>query len=172
MAAATTKLRLLAYLTGVPYRNPFLLAKAVATLDALSEGRVDLAMIAGHVKAEFLALGVEFEQRNTLFDQALDVMKLAWTGRPVSYEGVGISARGVTAHPLPVQQPHPRLWFDGSSELTMRRVVEHGAGWMPHVNTSERAAHRPPTVDDLARRPGTAAPEPERPRRPLVERSR
>jgi probable F420-dependent oxidoreductase len=155
VAAATSTLRLLTYLAVVPYRNPFLLAKSVASLDVLSGGRVELGMGAGYLKTEFRALGVDFDQRNALFDQALEVMKLAWTGEPVHFDGAGLSARNVTAIPTPVQRPHPRLWFGGNSQLTMRRVVEHGAGWMPLVNSTATAKHlRSPvmeSMDDLAR---------------------
>jgi probable F420-dependent oxidoreductase len=155
VAAATTRLRLLTYLTVVPYRNPFLLAKSVASLDVLSGGRVDLGMGAGYLKTEFRALGVDFDQRNLLFDQSLEVMALAWSGEPVTYEGEGISARNVTAFPPPAQRPGPRLWFGGNSRLTLRRVVEHGTGWMPLVNTAATAKHlRSPvmeSMEDLAR---------------------
>jgi probable F420-dependent oxidoreductase len=155
VAAATSTLRLLTYLAVVPYRNPFLLAKSVASLDTLSGGRFELGMGAGYLKTEFRALGVDFDQRNALFDQALEVMKLAWTAEPVNFDGLGLSARNVTAFPPPAQQPHPRLWFGGNSQLTMRRVVEHGAGWMPLVNSKASARHlRSPvmeSIEDLAR---------------------
>jgi probable F420-dependent oxidoreductase len=154
VAAATSTLRLLTYLTVVPYRNPFLLAKAVATLDVLSGGRVELGMGAGYLKSEFRALGVDFDARNVLFDQSLEVMKLAWSGEPVSFEGRGVSARQVTSYPSPVQRPHPPLWFGGNSQLTLRRVVAHGAGWMPLPNPRATASHlrSPPleSFDDLA----------------------
>jgi probable F420-dependent oxidoreductase len=154
VAAATSTLRLLTYLTIVPYRNPFLLAKSVATLDAVSGGRVELGMGAGYMKTEFRALGVDFDVRNTLFDQSLEVMKLAWTGEPVTFEGLGVSARQVTPYPPSVQRPHPPLWFGGNSQLTLRRVVAHNAGWMPLPNPRSTARHlRSPALesfDDLA----------------------
>lgn len=154
VAAATSTLRLLTYLTIVPYRNPFLLAKSVASLDVLSGGRVELGMGAGYMKTEFRALGVDFDTRNALFDQSLEAMKLAWTGEPVTFEGIGVSARQVTPFPASVQRPHPPLWFGGNSQLTLRRVVAHGAGWMPLPNPLSTARHlrSPPleTLDDLA----------------------
>ena len=154
VAAATSTLRLLTYLTVVPYRNPFLLAKSVATLDVLSGGRVELGVGAGYMKTEFRALGVDFDQRNTAFDQAIDVMKLAWSGEPVTFAGEGFSARSVASLPMPVQRPHPKLWFGGNSRLTLRRVVEHGGGWMPLPNAraTARHLHSPPleSFDDLA----------------------
>jgi alkanesulfonate monooxygenase SsuD/methylene tetrahydromethanopterin reductase-like flavin-dependent oxidoreductase (luciferase family) len=106
------------------------------------------------MKTEFRALGVDFDVRNALFDQSLEVMKLAWTGEPVTFEGLGVSARQVTSNPPPVQRPHPPLWFGGNSQLTLRRVVAHNAGWMPLPNSRSTAHHlRSPaleTLDDLA----------------------
>jgi probable F420-dependent oxidoreductase len=154
VAAATSTLRLLTYLAVVPYRNPFLLAKSVATLDVLSGGRVELGMGAGYMKSEFVALGVNFDERNTRFDESLEVMKLAWQGEPVNFEGNGISAHNVTSFPATVQQPHPPLWFGGNSQRTLRRVVAHGRGWMPLPNARDTARFlRSPaleTLDDLA----------------------
>jgi probable F420-dependent oxidoreductase len=154
VAGVTTRLRLLTYLTVVPYRNPFLLAKAVATLDRLSSGRVELGMGAGYMKGEFAALGVDFDRRNELFDEALAVMVAAFTGEPVAFEGAAVSARANAVQPTPVQQPHPPFWFGGNSRRTLRRVVAHGGGWMPLPNARASARHlrSPPleTLDDLA----------------------
>ena len=150
VAAATSTLRLLTYLTIVPYRNPFLLAKSVASLDVISGGRVELGMGAGYMKTEFRALGVDFDVRNALFDQSLEIMKQAWTGEPVTFEGLGVSARQVTSYPPPVQRPHPPLWFGGNSQLTLRRVVAHTAGWMPLPNPRSTAHHlRSPALESL-----------------------
>jgi probable F420-dependent oxidoreductase len=153
-AAATTRLRLLTYLVVLPYRNPLLFAKSVASLDALSRGRLELGLGAGYQRAEFRALGVDFEERNALFDEALEVAKLAWAGEPFTYAGRHFSAKDTALLPRPSQRPHPLLWFGGNSTLTRRRVVAHGAGWMP-VPNARATAHvlRSPaleTLDDLS----------------------
>ena len=154
IAGATKELRLLTYLAVLPYRNPFLIAKTVATLDALSGGRVDFGLGTGYLKSEYFALGVDFEERNTLFDESIAVMKLAWTGEPVTYQGIHFSARNVTAMPTPKQLPHPPLWLGGNSKLTRRRVAEHATGWLPMLNPPETATARRSavleTVDDFA----------------------
>ena len=72
VAAATKRLRLLTHLVVAPYRNPFLLAKAAATVDRLSVGRLILGLGAGYQKSEFYALGVDMQERNALFDEALE----------------------------------------------------------------------------------------------------
>lgn len=132
-AAVTERLRLLTNITVVAYRNPFLLAKTVATLDALSGGRMILGAAAGYLKSEFRALGVDFDERNELFDEALEVLAMTWSGEPVTYEGRHFSAAGNQLVPVPVQQPPP-LWIGGNSTVARRRAVHHGQGWMPFPN--------------------------------------
>lgn len=129
-AAVTTRLRLLTHLAVAPYRNPFLLAKAAATVDKLSGGRMVLGLGVGYHKAEFFALGVDFEERNILFDEALDVLGLHWSGEPFSYSALHFDARDVQARPRPVQDPIP-IWIGGNSRLSRRRAAERAQGWMP-----------------------------------------
>jgi probable F420-dependent oxidoreductase len=130
VAAVTSRLRLLTYLAVLPYRNPMLLAKAAASVDILSGGRFVLGAGTGYAKAEFHALGVDFDERNALFDEALDVLPLHWSGEPFSYQGRHFSAREVIARPRPPQQPIP-VWLGGNSKLTRRRVAERANGWLP-----------------------------------------
>jgi probable F420-dependent oxidoreductase len=130
-AARTTTLRLIPNIVVLPYRNPFVVAKAAATLDVLSEGRFTLAVGAGYLKGEFAALGVDHAERNELFDEALDVLKAVWAGDDVSFEGRHFSARGVTAHPRPVSDPHPPIWIGGNSARARQRVADRGDGWCP-----------------------------------------
>jgi probable F420-dependent oxidoreductase len=129
-AAATRSLKLLTNLVVAPYRNPFLLAKAAATVDKLSGGRLILGLGTGYNKSEFHALGVDFDERNTLFDEALDTLPLHWKGEPFSYHGTHFDARDVIARPRPVQQPIP-IWIGGNSRLSRRRVAQRAQGWMP-----------------------------------------
>lgn len=130
-ATATTRLRLMTNLFIVAYRNPFLAAKAIASLDALSEGRVVLGTGAGYLPEEFAALGIPFERRGARLDEALAVMKAVWRGESVSLRGDGWTAEGHTALPAPVQRPHPPIWIGGNSRRALGRVVAHGSGWIP-----------------------------------------
>ncbi len=134
VAAVTTRLRLLTHALVVPYRNPFLTAKAAATLDALSNGRLILGVAAGYLEPEFAALGVDFSERNELFDEAVRTVKAAWAGESVHLEGRHFVARGHTLFPRPAQRPHPPIWVAGNSRLAIRRAVEQGDGWMPLIN--------------------------------------
>ncbi|WP_216894885.1 LLM class F420-dependent oxidoreductase [Nocardia alni] len=152
-AGATQRIRLLTNLAVVPYRNPFLLAKSAATLDKLSGGRVILGLGAGYQKSEFHSLGVDFDERNALFDEALDVLPQHWSGEPFSYEGRHFSARDAIARPRPVQDPIP-IWIGGNSALSRRRVAARAQGWMPMTGGGElNATARTPelgTVPQLA----------------------
>ncbi len=130
-AAVTERIRLMPNIVVLPYRNPFVVAKAVATIDVLSGGRFTLATAAGYMEAEYEALGVDFSKRHALFDEALEVMKGIWSRDDFWYEGDHFRARGLTANPKPVQQPHPPIWIGGNSRLARLRVARHAQGWTP-----------------------------------------
>jgi probable F420-dependent oxidoreductase len=155
-AAATTRLRLHTNLLVLAYRNPFHSAKAIASLDALSNGRVIVGVGAGYLEAEFEALGVDFEHRNDLTDEAIGAMRAAWTGETVTTTGRNWRASANTMRPPPVQQPGPPVWIGGNSRRAIRRAVELGDGWMPMPSPpgSERRLHTPAisSLDELATR--------------------
>jgi len=130
-AAATTDLRVHTNLVVLGYRNPLLTAKAVATLDVLSNGRAVVGVGVGYLDAEFAALGVDPRQRGPLADEALAVMVEAWKAEPLDWDGRNFTARNTVVEPAPIQRPHPPLWIGGNSEAAMRRAVHYGAGWAP-----------------------------------------
>ena len=152
-AAATERVRLLTNLTVVPYRNPFMLAKAAASLDRLSRGRLILGCGVGYLKGEFDAVGVDFEERNALFDEALDVLRATWSGESVKYRGRHFEAAGNTAHPTPAQAEIP-IWIGGNSKLSRRRAAERAQGWMPMPNPralgSRRRTVNVDSIEDIA----------------------
>lgn len=170
-ASRTTTLRLIPNIVVLPYRNPFVVAKAGATLDLLSDGRFTLAVGVGYLKREFAALGVDFDERNDLVDEALDVIRAIWTTDDVTYEGRHFTARGITAHPRPATIPHPPIWIGGNTGKARQRVVSHGDGWCPFpapaglaktagtaaMDTIERLGEG---IDDLRRRSDAAGRDP------------
>ena len=155
-AAATRRIRLQTNLCVLPYRNPYLTAKAVASLDVLSNGRVLLGVATGYLEDEFRALGVDFSARNDLTDEALRAMKEAWTGRSVRTAGSHFDVVGNTMLPRPVQEPHPPMWVGGNSRRAIRRAVDLADGWVPMPNPAATAVrrHSPPleTLEDLRER--------------------
>lgn len=130
-AAVTTRLRLHTNVLVLPYRNPFLTAKSIASLDVVSGGRVIVGVAAGYLEGEYAALGANFEERNAITDEALVAIRQAWKGESLTREGRGFEVRGNTMLPTPVQQPHPPIWVGGNSRAAIRRTAEHGQGWSP-----------------------------------------
>lgn len=131
LAAATTKLRLQTGILVLAYRNPFITARAVATLDVFSRGRVALSIGAGYLKGEFRALGVDFERRNEITDEYLRALKLGLSGKEFTFEGTGYQALGNRILPGPVQKPSVPLLIGGNSHRAIRRAVELGDAWNP-----------------------------------------
>lgn len=153
VAACTTTLRLQTNILVLPYRNPFVTARAVSTLDVFSAGRVLLGLGSGYLKPEFKALGVDFDARNDLTDEYLRALKAAFTGDDFAFEGTGYTAVGNRLRPAPVQQPHPPFLVGGNSRRALRRAVELGDAWHPFIqprmitDTARTAALE--SIDDL-----------------------
>jgi probable F420-dependent oxidoreductase len=130
LAAVTTKIRLQTGILVLPYRNPFIVARDVATLDYFSKGRVTLSFGAGYLKGEYRALGVDFEQRNELMDEYMRALRLSLTGKEFEFEGTGYKAFGNRIIPGPAQERLPLL-VGGNAKRAIRRAVDLGDGWNP-----------------------------------------
>jgi probable F420-dependent oxidoreductase len=132
LLAATRRIRVGVSVLVVPYRNPVLVAKQVATLDALSGGRVVLGCGVGWWPEEFQALAAPaFAERGAVTDEYLRLMKELWTRDDPSFKGRYYQLADVTLYPKPVQKPHPPLWIAGHSPVALRRAGEIGDGWHP-----------------------------------------
>lgn len=151
-AAATTRVRLQTNVYVAAYRNPFLAAKAVGSLDALSGGRLVLGVAAGYLRPEFGALGVDFDERNDLLDEAIDVMRRVWAEDEVGVEGRHFRSRAVTMRPRPSSPGGPPIWIGGNSTAAIRRAVARGQGWVPFPNppAASRAVKSPAITDHAA----------------------
>lgn len=152
---ATATIRLHTHILVLAYRNPFLAAKAVASLDVLSGGRVIMGVAAGYLRAEFAALGADFERRGRHLDEVLELLPRIFSGESVAVEGHGFRSRGATLLPRPAQRPHPPIWVGGNSEAAMRRAVHLAQGWSPFPTQGgiERTARtaRIADMEDLRR---------------------
>jgi probable F420-dependent oxidoreductase len=131
VAGATRRIRVDAFLLVLPYHHPVALAKAIATLDLLSGGRVDLSIGVGHAEQEFKVLGVPFDQRGRYTDEQLEVIKTCWTSDEPEFHGTFFDIEGVTFAPKCVQQPHPPILVGGNSKAALRRAARHD-GWLPN----------------------------------------
>ncbi len=125
-AAATERLLLHTNVYVLGYRNPFLAAKAIASLDVVSDGRLVLGVAAGYLRAEFAAVGVPHDERGERLDESLRVLRSLFAGEPREVEGGTVAPL-----PLPVQRPGPPVWIGGNSTAAIRRAVEFGDGWSP-----------------------------------------
>ena len=142
-AAATSTLRLFTNLCVVPYRNPFLTAKAAVSLDVLSGGRLTLGVGAGYLEPEFRALGVDFGERNDLLDEALVAMRRAWAEDGVHLRGRHFDVQGHTMLPRPVQATHPPIWVaEGTPERAIRRARRPGRRMDTDAEPRARGARR------------------------------
>lgn len=168
-AAHTSVIRLIPNVVVLPYRNPFVVAKAGATLDLLSDGRFTLAVGVGYLKREFTALGIDFDDRAALVEEALQVIRAIWTTDDVSFEGKNFTASGITAHPRPASPPP--IWIGGNTGAARRRVVAYGDGWCPfpapavlaqtaRTASLESLAELKDGIDDLHRRLADAGRDP------------
>lgn len=149
-AAATTDIKLLTNVYIAAYRNPFLGAKSIQSLAVLSNGRLILGTAAGYLRPEFHALGIDFDSRGALLDEALDVLDKVLTGADIAYQGTSFAARGVRLRPLPPATPP--VWVGGNSKPAIRRAVSRAQGWAPFNTFGYATASRTAeisTLDDL-----------------------
>jgi probable F420-dependent oxidoreductase len=132
IAARTSRLRLVSSVMILPYRNPVFTAKALATIDVLSRGRVTVGVGVGWLREEFEALDApDFDRRGSVSDEYLKIFKALWTTSPASFAGEFYRFTDVQCLPLPVQKPHPPIWIGGHSRAALRRVARLGDGWHP-----------------------------------------
>jgi probable F420-dependent oxidoreductase len=143
IAGVTTTLRLVTSVLILPHRNPVVTAKALATIDVLSGGRLTVGVGVGWLREEFEALHAPaFDRRGAASDEYIRLFKALWTSAPTSFAGEFYSFDEVWCLPQPVQKPHPPIWIGGHSRAALRRAARHGDGWHP-VGANPAAPLRP-----------------------------
>lgn len=154
-AGATERIKLMSTITLVPLYPAALLAKQVAALDRVSNGRFNLGVgVGGEYAKEFEACGVPVGERGARTNESLEVMTRLWTEDEVTFEGKFTRLPGVSLNPRPVQKPHPPIWISGRSEAAMRRCARHGTGWLPYMYTPERLSESLVAIDRFAQDAG------------------
>jgi probable F420-dependent oxidoreductase len=143
LAGCTERLRLLTSVLVVPHRHPVVAAKALATLDVLSGGRLIVGAGAGWMEEEFRLLGAPFEDRGRATDEYLEAFKVLWTADRASYSGRHVAFDDVIFAPKPLQKPHPPIWIGGESPAALRRAVRLGDGWYPGNNNQRKPLDTP-----------------------------
>jgi probable F420-dependent oxidoreductase len=138
IAGKTSRLRLVTSVTVVPHRPAVLLAKMLATIDVLSEGRLTFGIGAGWMREEFEALGLPpFAERGAVTDEYLQACRELWTADAPRFAGRYVRFSDILFEPKPVQKPHPPIWVGGESGPALRRTAKLGDGWYP-IGTNPR----------------------------------
>ena len=132
LAGCTQRVRLGTHVLILPYRNPVLTAKILATLDVLSAGRLILGAGVGWMEEEFQALGLDtYAQRGAVTDEYIRIFKELWTKDEPEFQGEHYQLSAAGFQPKPVQKPHPPIWIGGHTGPAIRRAAKYGDGWMP-----------------------------------------
>ena len=131
IGARTKTLRLGTAVMVLPWHNPVLLAEQIATLDLLSDGRVDAGIGKGYRQREFEGFSVPIEESDARFVECLEVMMKAWTSdSPWSHKGTYWQYDDIVVEPPSVQKPHPKLWMGAGSPRSITQVTDYGFGML------------------------------------------
>jgi len=130
IAARTDRLKVGTSCIVLPQRNPVLVAKQAATLDAFSKGRVILGFGAGWAEKEFGFLNADFARRGRVMDESIRLMKTLWKDDVVNFEGEFFHVRGALFLPKPLSRDIP-VWIGGNGSVSVKRVIRLGDGWHP-----------------------------------------
>jgi probable F420-dependent oxidoreductase len=131
IAAETSEIKIGTSVIILPYRNPVVVAKMIATLDVLSQGRVIFGVGPGWMREEYDALSVPYEKRGARTNEYIRAIKELWMSDEPSFEGEFCSFSNIKFYPKPFKTPHPPIFIAGSSDYAIKRAVEYGDGWQP-----------------------------------------
>jgi alkanesulfonate monooxygenase len=140
VAARTKKIKLGTGVLVMPVRNPVILAKEIATLDHISNGRVILGTAVGWYKREFDSLGTDFHKRGKIMEQSLEIMTRLWSEDIVDGDYPPYNLRGARLLPKPVQKPRPPILIGGYVDAVLKRAATKGDGWITYYYTAESFA--------------------------------
>ena len=158
LAARTERIRLGTHVYNIGLRHPFVTARAAATVDVLSGGRLELGIGASWLRAEWEAVGLDFDQRGPRVDEAIEICRLLWSEEVVEYHGRFFDFGPVAFEPKPVQRPGPPLQIGGDGPAAFRRAATVGTGWMPMNHSLEDIPASLARIREMAERAGRATP--------------
>lgn len=141
-AGATERIRLNSCITVLPLQNPIVLAKALATADWLSNGRMMVTFGVGWLEREFEILGVPFKERGRIADEYLAAIVELWTSDSPHFEGKYVSFSDVAFEPKPVQKPHLPIYIGGDADAALRRAAKFASGWWSFLTPPDKIAER------------------------------
>lgn len=137
LAGATETIRVNSCIAILPVQHPIVTAKALATMDWLSGGRVTVTFGAGWLKGEFDTLGIPFSERGARSEEYIQAILALWTQDEPAFEGKWVSFKDVAFAPKPVQRPHPPVWFGGDADAVLGRIARYADGWWPFLTKPE-----------------------------------
>lgn len=141
-AGATERIRINSSIAILPLQNPIVTAKALATIDWLSSGRVIATFGVGWLQKEFDILGVPFRERGKMADEYLQAIIALWTQDAPEFEGQYVQFKDVAFEPKPYQSPHPPIWMGGDSDAALKRAARFATGWWPFLTPPDKLAER------------------------------
>jgi len=153
-ASVTKRLRLGTGICLVVQHDPIVLAKTVATLDVVSNGRVLLGVGVGWNREEMRNHGTDPRTRTKLLRERVEAMKAIWTQDEAEYHGDLVDFDPILAFPKPVQRPHPPVLIGGNVEEALPRVVAYGDEWLPHRVPLDDLPRHIETLQELAAQAG------------------
>jgi len=154
LAARTERIRFGTQVFNIGLRHPFVTARAAATLDHVSAGRLDFGIGASWLRAEWDAVGLDFDTRGARVDEAIDVCRRLWSEPVVEHHGRFFDFEPVMFEPKPVQRPGPPLHIGGDGSAALRRAAMVGDGWIPMNHTLEEIPSAVATIAELRERAG------------------
>jgi probable F420-dependent oxidoreductase len=141
-AGATARIRINSSIAILPLQHPIVTAKALATADWLSGGRIIATFAVGWLEREFEMLGVPFAERGAMAEEYLQAIIALWTEESPSFEGKYVSFRDAAFEPKPVQKPHLPIWMGGDADAVLKRTARYASGWWPFLTKPEKLAER------------------------------
>lgn len=135
IAGATSRIRLNSCVTILPLQHPILHAKALATADWMSGGRMTVTFGLGSMRKEFDYFGVPWTERGAIADEYLQAIIALWTQDRPTFEGRYVNFRDIGFDPKPVQKPHLPIWMGGDSDAALRRAARFASGWIVSFRT-------------------------------------
>jgi len=154
IGARTTRIKLGTGILVLPMRNPVILAKQLASMDLISDGRLLLGTASGWYRREFNAIGVPFEQRGRIMDESLDILKAFWTEHKVSGKFSRYDIPAGIMYPKPAQKPRPPILIGGYVDRVLKRAATAGDGWLTYFYRPEAFAKSWAKIRDFAKEAG------------------
>jgi probable F420-dependent oxidoreductase len=137
VAARTSRIKLGTGVLVLPMRNPVVLAKELATIDHISDGRLILGAAVGWYKREFDSLGIDFSKRGKIMEAGLEIIQRLWSENRVDGHYLGHNLRGAVLYPKPLQKPRPPILIGGYVEAVLKRAATTGDGWLTYFYTPD-----------------------------------